>query len=82
MSETLVGKSFPCVEEVGAQKTSGKPRASGPQGPETPGFCSTYVLRCIVGRAVINAREVLILLIIVCMRGLLQADSGVNEEHP
>lgn len=39
------------------------------------------LLGCKVGRVSVGAREVLILLIIVYMRGLLEAAAGPNEER-
>lgn len=64
-SVTLVGKSYVCLEQVGVKqkkkKKSGSPRASRDMRRRVCAICP--VLRCIAGRAAINAREVLILLI-------------------
>lgn len=79
---TPVGKSSICVEEVGHKKEK-RPVVGGQVGHRElrHGACSLCLLVwCIIGKAAIDARESLILLLIVCMRGLLQADSGSNEE--
>lgn len=64
--------------ETKKKKKSGSPRASRDMRRRVCAICP--VLRCIAGRAAINAREVLILLIKVWMRGFLKAASGSNEE--